>query len=93
MKVYGELMEHGEVVPHLKVEDDGDELARRFISPASVREALEEHAWEATRRAAVTRSPPMKTFEPGTLCFFYRHTTQANERKRQCEDDFWDPQL
>ena len=30
MKVYGELMEHGEVVLHPKVLDEGDELARRF---------------------------------------------------------------
>ena len=31
MKVCSELMEHGEVVPHPKVADEGDELARRFI--------------------------------------------------------------
>ena len=42
MKVYGELIEHGEVVPHPKVLDEGDELARRFIIRASAREALEE---------------------------------------------------
>ena len=72
MKVYGELMEHGEVVPHPKVVDEGDE-ARRFIIRASAREALEEHAAsEAIRRAAATRSRPMRTFEPGTLCFFHR---------------------
>ena len=74
MKVCGELMEHGEVVPHPKVVDEGDELARRFIIWASAREALEEHAAsEAIRRAAATRSRPMKTFEPRTLCFFYRY--------------------
>ena len=28
---------------------------------------------EAIRRAAATRSGPMKAFEPGTFCFFYRH--------------------
>ena len=74
LKVYGELMEHGEVVSHPKVLDEGDELARRFMIRASAREALEEHAAsEAIRRAATTRSRPMWTFEPGTLCFFYRH--------------------
>ena len=74
MKVYGELMEHGEVVSHPTVVDEGDELARRFIIGASAREALEEHAAaEAIRRAAATRSRPMKTFEPSTLCFFCRH--------------------
>ena len=31
MKVYGDLMEHGEVVPHPTVTEEGDELARRFI--------------------------------------------------------------
>ena len=40
MKVYGELVEHGEVVPHPKVVDEGDELARRFIIRASAREGL-----------------------------------------------------
>ena len=81
-------MEHGEVVPHPKV-DEGDELARRFIIRASAREALEEHAAsEVIRRAAATRSRPMRTFEPGTL-----RTTQANGRKRQCEDAIWDPRL
>ena len=53
--------------------DEGDELARRFIIRTSAREALEEHAAsEAIRRAAATRSGPMRTFEPGTLCFRYR---------------------
>ena len=57
MKVYGELMEHGEVVLHPTVVDEGDELARRFIIRASAREALEEHAAaEAIRGAAATRS-------------------------------------
>ena len=56
------------------VVDEGGELARRFIIRASTREALEEHAAsEVIRRAAATRFWPMKTFEPGTLCFFYRH--------------------
>ena len=74
MKVCSELMEHGEVVPHPKVMDEGDELARRFIIRASAREVLEEHAVsEANRGAAATRSWPMNTFEPGTLCFFYGH--------------------
>ena len=74
MKVYVELTEHGEVVPHPKVVDEGDELARRFTIRASAREASEKRAAsEAIRRAAATRSRPMKTFEPGTLCFFYRH--------------------
>ena len=73
MKVYSELMEHGEVVRHPTVVDEGDELARRFIIRASAREALEERASaEAIRRAAATRSHPMTTFEPSTLCFFYR---------------------
>ena len=40
VKVHGELMEHGEVVPHRTVVDEGDELARRFIIRASAREAL-----------------------------------------------------
>ena len=31
VKVRGELMEHGEVIPHPTVVDEGDELARRFI--------------------------------------------------------------
>ena len=31
LKVCGELVEHEEVVPHPKVVDEGDELARRFI--------------------------------------------------------------
>ena len=76
MKVHGELMEHGEVIAHPKLVDEGDELARRFIVRASARDALEEHAAsEAIRRAAATRSRPMKTFEPSTLCFFYRHYT------------------
>ena len=74
MKVYGELMEHGEVVPHLKVLDEGEELARRCIIRASPREALEEHAASVPiGRAAATRSWPLKTSEPGTLCFFDRH--------------------
>ena len=82
-------MEHGEVVPHPTVGDEGDELTTRFIIRASAREALEEHAAvEAVRRAAATRSRPIKTFEPGTVCYF-----QANERKRQCEDDILDPLL
>ena len=73
-KVYGELVEHGEVVLHPKVLDEGDELARRFIIRTSAREASEEHAAsEAIIRAAATRSRPMKTFESDTLCFFYRH--------------------
>ena len=73
MKVYSELMEHGEAVRHPTVVDEGDELARRFIIRASAREALEEHASaEAIRRAAATRSHPMTTFEPSTLCFFHR---------------------
>ena len=56
MKVYGQLVEHGEVVFHPKVVDEGG-LARRFIIRASAREALEEHATsEAIRRAAATRS-------------------------------------
>ena len=73
-KVHGELMEHGEVVPYPKVLDEGDELARRFLIRASAREASEEHAAsEAIRRAAATRSRPMKTFKPRTLYFFHRH--------------------
>ena len=75
MKIYGELMEHGEVVLHPKVVDEGDELARTFHH-SGVRARREEHAAsKAIRRAAATRSRPMKTFEPGTLCFFYRHTS------------------
>ena len=31
MKVCGEQTQHGEVVHHPKVVDEGDELARRFI--------------------------------------------------------------
>ena len=74
--VYGELMEHGEVVPHPTVVDEGDELARRFIIRVSARKDLEEHAAsEAIRRAAATHSRAMKTFEPGTLCVFHRHYT------------------
>ena len=69
MKVYGELMEHGEVVPHPKVVVEGDELARRFIVRTSARGA----ASEAIRRAVATFSRPVKMFEPGTLCFFHRH--------------------
>ena len=70
MKACGELMEHGEVVLHPKVLDEGDELAGRFIIRASAREALEEHAAsEAIRRATATRSRPMKTFERGSLLF------------------------
>ena len=83
MKVHGELMEHGEVVPHPKVLDEGDELARRFNVRASAREALEEHASEATRRGA-------SSLVPFVSC---TGTTQANERKRQCEDGIWDPRL
>ena len=87
-------MEHGEVVPHPKVLDEGDELARGFIILASAREALEEHAAsEAIRRAAATRHRPMKTFEPGTPLFLLQALTQANERKRQCKDGIWDPRL
>ena len=37
MKVFGECVEHREVVPHPKVVDEGDELARRFIIRASAR--------------------------------------------------------
>ena len=76
MKVYGELMEHGEVDPHPTVVDEGDELARRCcIVRASAREALEEHAAaEAVRRAGAARSRPMRTFEP-LFFFFYRQTT------------------
>ena len=71
-KVNGELVENGEVVHQAKVVDEGDELARRFTIRARV--ALEEHAAsEAIRRAAATSSPPMKTFEPSTSCFFHRH--------------------
>ena len=56
-------MEHGEVVPHPKVVDEGHELTRRFIIRATAREALEEHAASAAiRRAAATRSWQMKTF-------------------------------
>ena len=74
MKVYGELMEHGEVVHHPTVVDEGDELASRFIIRASAREALEENAAsEAIRRAAAARFRPLKFFEPVTFCFFYRH--------------------
>ena len=48
-------MEHGEVIPHPKVLDEGDELARSFIIQVSAREALEERAAsEAIRRAAAT---------------------------------------
>ena len=84
-------MEHGEVVPHPKVVDEGDELARRFIIRASAREALEERAAsEAIRRAAATRSRPMRTVEP---CVSFTDTTQANERKGPCEDDTRDPRL
>ena len=65
MKVYGERTEHGEVVSHPEVLDEGDELARRFTIRASAREALEEHAAsEAIRRAAATRSRPMKRSTP-----------------------------
>ena len=48
MNVSGELMEHGEVVLHPKVLDEGDELARRFIVRASAREVLSScHAFPA----------------------------------------------
>ena len=74
MKVYGELMEHEEVVPHPKVLDEVDELARRFIFRASARVALEVHAAsEAIRRAASTRSRSV----------FLTNTTQANERTQR----------
>ena len=93
MKVCGELMGRWEVVLHPKVMDEGDELARRSIIRASARAALKEHAAsEAIIKAAATRSRPMKAFEPGALCFFYRHN-QRNVRKRQCEDDIWGPRL
>ena len=50
-EVYGELMEHGEVVFHSNVVDERYQLARRFIIQASAREVLERHvASEATRR-------------------------------------------
>ena len=59
---------------------------------------MKETSWQdvssygGPARELWTRSQPMKTFEPGTLVSF-ADTTQANERKRQCEDDIWDPQL
>ena len=71
MKACGELMEHWEVVLHPKVLDEGDELAGRFIIRASAR------ASEAIRRAAATRSPPMKTFEPGSFFVSFTGITQA----------------
>ena len=44
-------MEHGEVVFHLNVVDERDQLARRFIIEASAREVLERDvASEGTRR-------------------------------------------
>ena len=79
-KVYSELIEHGEVVLHPTVVDEGDELARRFIIWASAQEALEEHAAsEANRSLAPSAS--------------FTDTTQANERTQQCEDDIWDQRL
>ena len=66
-------MEHEEVVLHPKVFNEVDELARIFHY--SAREAMEEHvASEAIRRAAATRSWPMKTFEPGTFLLFFSPT-------------------
>ena len=90
MKVYGELMKHGKVVPHPTVLD---ELARRLIIRASAREALEEHEPRQKRsEEQLPLSRPTKTFEPGTSVSF-TDTPQANEQKRQCEDDIWDPRL
>ena len=43
MKVYGELMEHEEVVFHSNVVDERDELVRRSAIRASAREVLERH--------------------------------------------------
>ena len=51
-------MEHGEVVRHPMVLDEGDELARRFTIRASARDSLEEHAAsEAIRSAAAYTFP------------------------------------
>ena len=54
MTVDSELTEYGEIVLHPNVADERDELARRFIIRASVREAVERHAaWERIRRTTV----------------------------------------
>ena len=49
MKVCGELTEHEEVVFHSIVVDERDELARRFIIRASVREVLGRHVASEAR--------------------------------------------
>ena len=73
MKVHGELMEHGEVVPHPKVVDEGAELARRFIIRASGR----TRRFPSDQESSGTLSLPMKVFEPHKLCFSCRRHDPA----------------
>ena len=85
-------MEHGEVVSHPMVLDEGDELARRFTIRASAREALEEPAASEAIRSACGHTFPANE-DIRTRCSLFLLQTLPRQRKRQCEDDIWDPRL
>ena len=52
-------------------------------------EFLENGASVAIRRAAATRSRPMRISEPGTLSFFYRHSTLEGDQNGHPGTHFW----
>ena len=59
MKVYGEPAEPAEAIFHSNVVEERDQLARRLITQASVREVLERYvAAEVTSRIDIW-SPPL----------------------------------
>ena len=82
MKVHGELVEHGEIF-----------VRKWWTKETSWQDVLlfgrpREKLWKnmpfpkRVRRAAATRSRPMKTFEPGTLCFFPRKRAETAQGGR-----------
>ena len=65
MKVYGELMEHGECrSPSATFHHSGGRQERLWKNMVLLKRSEEQLQHVAG---------PVKTFEPGTLCFFYRH--------------------
>ena len=94
LKVDGELMEHGEVVPH----SEGFLMKETSWPDLSLFGRRRERPWK--NMLLLKRSEEQLQHIPGqrrhsSLVLFLSctGTTQANERKRQCEDGIWDPRL
>ena len=93
MKVCGELMEHGEVVLHPKVVDEGDELARRFChSGVRARSFGRTCRFRSDQESSCHAFPANENVRARDPLFLVPTLPRDTSGKSR-EDGIWDPRL